>query len=114
MKSFLSSVLALSCAERRSSGTQTIFAGDITSAVGLATIAKAKIRFNFLPLTWHKLINRIGNLETPVATSGKALENKVFALSCPSTGIACLKTGFSVQSSAANNHSGDYGKTAFV
>jgi len=55
----------------------------------------------------------IGNLETPIATTGKALENKIVTFRAEPGVVPVLKAHFDALS-VANNHSGDYGKTAFL
>ena len=55
----------------------------------------------------------IGNLECPIATGGKVLENKLFAFRAHPRVIDVLRGRFDALS-LANNHSGDYGKDAFV
>src|SRR4051812_10056630 len=55
----------------------------------------------------------IGNLECPVATTGTALANKIFTFRAKPETLQVLKGRFQGVS-VANNHSGDYGKTAFL
>ena len=55
----------------------------------------------------------IGNLECPVATTGKALENKPWTFRADPRVLAVLKGRFDALG-VANNHSGDYGRAAFV
>ena len=55
----------------------------------------------------------IGNLECPIATVGKPLESKIFAFRADSRVVDRLKGRFDALA-VANNHSGDYGKAAFV
>ena len=111
---FLSSILTLSCANVAATELKLIFAGDIMLAEGPGrTIAKGKDPFQFFAPYLAQADYRIGNLETPVATSGKALENKIFAFRAHPRVLPVLKRHFD-SVSVANNHSGDYGKTAFV
>lgn len=56
---------------------------------------------------------RIGNLECPIATTGKALESKIFSFRAHPRVLSVLKGRFEALS-VANNHAGDYGKAAFV
>ncbi|MBS1210353.1 MAG: putative poly-gamma-glutamate biosynthesis enzyme [Proteobacteria bacterium] len=56
---------------------------------------------------------RIGNLETPVATTGKPNANKIYTFRSNPAVLQTLKGRFDAVS-LANNHSGDYGQTAFV
>ena len=55
----------------------------------------------------------IGNLECPIATGGTVLDNKLFAFRAHPRVIDVLRGRFDALS-LANNHSGDYGKAAFV
>ena len=55
----------------------------------------------------------IGNLECPIATVGKALESKIFAFRADPRVVDRLKGRFDALA-VANNHSGDYGKAAFL
>lgn len=56
---------------------------------------------------------RIGNLECPVATSGKALDSKIFTFRADPRALPLLKGRFEALA-VSNNHAGDYGKEAFV
>lgn len=56
---------------------------------------------------------RIGNLECPIATTGTALGNKIYTFRADPRVLSVLKGRFDAMS-VANNHSGDYGKDAFV
>ena len=55
----------------------------------------------------------IGNLECPIATVGQALESKIFSFRADPRVISRLKGRFDALA-VANNHSGDYGKAAFL
>ena len=55
----------------------------------------------------------IGNLECPIATVGQALESKIFAFRAHPDVLRVLKGRFDALA-LANNHSGDFGKAAFV
>jgi poly-gamma-glutamate synthesis protein (capsule biosynthesis protein) len=57
----------------------------------------------------------IGNLECPIAspTTGTALPNKIFTFRADPSVIRILKGRFNAVA-IANNHSGDYGRAAFV
>jgi poly-gamma-glutamate synthesis protein (capsule biosynthesis protein) len=56
---------------------------------------------------------RIGNLEVPVATVGQPLENKIFSFRAHPQVMNVLKGRFDALA-LANNHSGDFGKEAFL
>ncbi|MBL8415334.1 MAG: CapA family protein [Propionivibrio sp.] len=55
----------------------------------------------------------IGNLECPVATRGKPLDSKIVSFRADPRVVPLLKGRFDALS-LANNHSGDYGKAAFL
>lgn len=56
---------------------------------------------------------RIGNLELPVATVGKPLENKIYTFRGDPAAMRVLKGRFDALA-VSNNHSGDYGPAAFL
>ena len=56
---------------------------------------------------------RIGNLECPVAESGQAFGNKIFSFRARPESLRLLAGRFDAVA-LANNHSGDYGQTAFL
>jgi poly-gamma-glutamate synthesis protein (capsule biosynthesis protein) len=56
---------------------------------------------------------RIGNLECPIASSGKAMASKIYAFRANPQVIEKLSGRFDALS-VANNHSGDYGHEAFL
>jgi poly-gamma-glutamate synthesis protein (capsule biosynthesis protein) len=56
---------------------------------------------------------RIGNLECPVAESGSPLDNKIYSFRARPAALRVLNGRFDAVA-LANNHSGDYGQTAFV
>lgn len=55
----------------------------------------------------------IGNLETPIATVGRPLDSKIVSFRSDPRVLAVLKGRFDALA-VANNHSGDYGKAAFL
>lgn len=55
----------------------------------------------------------IGNLETSIASSGTALENKIYTFRAKPNTVEVLKGRFHAMS-VANNHSGDFGRDAFM
>ena len=55
----------------------------------------------------------IGNLECPIATVGRPLESKIFSFRADPRAVSVLKGRFDALA-VANNHSGDYGKAAFL
>lgn len=55
----------------------------------------------------------IGNLECPVATVGEPMASKIYTFRAHPRVVALLRGRFDALA-VANNHSGDYGKAAFV
>jgi poly-gamma-glutamate capsule biosynthesis protein CapA/YwtB (metallophosphatase superfamily) len=55
----------------------------------------------------------IGNLETSIATTGTPLDNKIYTFRAKPNTVEVLKGRFHAMS-VANNHSGDYGREAFI
>jgi poly-gamma-glutamate synthesis protein (capsule biosynthesis protein) len=56
---------------------------------------------------------RIGNLECPIAESGTPLDNKIYSFRARPAAVRILPGRFDAVA-LANNHSGDYGQTAFI
>ncbi|MBI5785865.1 MAG: CapA family protein [Rhodocyclales bacterium] len=56
---------------------------------------------------------RIANLECPLATTGKAIPTKIYTFRADPRAVRVLKGRFDAVS-VANNHSGDYGRAAFL
>lgn len=56
---------------------------------------------------------RIGNLECPVATVGQPMERKIYSFRAAPAALRVLEGRFDAVA-LANNHSGDYGKDAFL
>ena len=56
---------------------------------------------------------RIGNLECPIATGGKPLDNKIYSFRADPRVLRVLKGRFDAMA-VSNNHAGDYGKEAFM
>lgn len=56
---------------------------------------------------------RIGNLEVPIATVGKPMDNKIYTFRAHPRVLDKLKGRFDALA-LANNHSGDYGREAFL
>ena len=56
---------------------------------------------------------RIGNLECPIATVGQAMESKIYSFRAHPRVLPMLERHIDAVS-VANNHTGDYGKAAFL
>ena len=107
-------VLLLCAGAAAAEPVRLVFAGDVmlddgpgrTIAAGrdpLAPFAAALADADFT----------LGNLECPVATGGRALENKIFSFRASPQALRVLKGRFDAMA-VSNNHSGDYGKEAFL
>ena len=93
---------------------QLVFAGDVMLDDGPGKVIAAgrdPLRHVAAPLARADFA--IANLETPVATTGQALDNKIYTFRAHPRVLPVLKRHFGAVG-VANNHSGDYGKEAFV
>ena len=91
-----------------------VFAGDVMLDDGPGqVVASGRDPFEHFAGVLREADFSIGNLETPIATSGKALENKIVTFRA-SPAVASVLTPHFDALSVANNHSGDYGKVAFL
>ncbi len=110
--SFLSGAL-LSCAGSAEIPVTISFVGDILldSAPGRA-IARGQDPFAHVQPLLKAADFSIGNLECPVANGGAAVD-KVFTFRASPSTLPLLHRHFDAVS-VANNHSGDYGPTAFT
>ncbi|MFA7291561.1 MAG: CapA family protein [Rhodocyclaceae bacterium] len=91
-----------------------LFVGDIMLADGPGrAIAAGRDPFAAFADEFANADVRIGNLECAIASSGKALENKIYTFRANPQVIEKLSGRFDALS-VANNHSGDYGHEAFL
>ena len=91
-----------------------LFAGDLMLADGPGdTIAQGGDPLAPFASRLGSADYRIGNLEVPVATVGQALESKIFSFRAHPQVMRVLKGRFDALA-LANNHSGDFGKDAFL
>ncbi len=90
-----------------------VFAGDIvlTGQPG-KLIAAGRDPFEGVAAILRGADIRVGNLECVVATTGEP-EDKIFTFRADPHTLSVLKRHFDAVS-VANNHSGDYGRTAFA
>jgi len=106
--------LALATGAAQAEPVRLVFAGDImlddgpgrTIAAGGDPLAPFAARLRDADFT-------IGNLECPIATGGQALANKIYTFRAHPRVLPLLKGRFDALA-VANNHSGDYGRAAFV
>ena len=102
------------CAELDSDALRLVFVGDIMLDDGPGRLIAAG-GDPLAPLA-RELADAdytIGNLECPIATVGKPLDSKIFSFRADPRVVARLKGRFDALA-LANNHSGDYGKAAFL
>ena len=91
-----------------------IFAGDIMLADGPGqTIAQGGDPLAPFATILEAADYRIGNLEVPVASSGHPHATKIVTFRAEPNTLTVLQGRFDAVS-LANNHSGDYGRDAFV
>ena len=91
-----------------------VFAGDIMLDDGPGrTIAAGGDPLAAFDATLRAADFTLGNLECPIATTGNPLESKIFSFRANPAVIRILQGRFSALS-VANNHSGDYGREAFL
>jgi poly-gamma-glutamate capsule biosynthesis protein CapA/YwtB (metallophosphatase superfamily) len=91
-----------------------LFAGDLMLADGPGrTIAQGGDPLaSFAPIL-KEADYRIGNLEVPIATGGQPHASKIVSFRADPRVVTVLQGRFDAVS-LANNHSGDYGRDAFV
>lgn len=91
-----------------------IFAGDVMLDDGPGrTIASGRDPLAAFAPILADADYAIGNLECPIATTGKAIDGKVYAFRAHPRVLETLKGRFHALA-VSNNHAGDYGKAAFV
>ncbi len=91
-----------------------LFAGDIMLDEGPGqTIAQGGDPLAAFDDVLRQADYVIGNLECPVATRGEPLANKIYTFRAHPRALSTLAGRFDAVS-VANNHSGDYGQSAFV
>jgi poly-gamma-glutamate synthesis protein (capsule biosynthesis protein) len=91
--------------------------GDVMLARSLSTQMVAstdRFPFNYTADYLHSFDLTVGNLECVVSTLGSPIPGKEFTFEANPIGFGRLKdAGFDIVS-VANNHSGDFGKSAFM
>lgn len=114
MRTVLSILLLLAALAARAEPLRLVFVGDIMLDDGPGRVV-AEGRDPFAPFAaiLADADYRIGNLECPIATTGQALENKIYSFRAHPRVLSVLKGRFDALA-VANNHSGDYGQTAFL
>ena len=113
-RTLLTSLLLFSMPAAQADPVHLVFVGDImlddgpgrVLAAGRDPLAPFAAQLRAADFT-------IGNLECPIATVGKPLESKIFSFRADPRALSVLKGRFDALA-VANNHSGDYGKAAFL
>ena len=114
MKRLISLAFLVFCGVGHAETVRLLFAGDIMLDDGPGRVVSAgRDPFASFSDVLAGADYRIGNLETPVASGGKALENKIAVFRAAPAVASVLARHFDAVS-VANNHSGDYGKSAFL
>ena len=91
-----------------------LFAGDLMLDDGPGkVIAEGRDPLALFDAQLKNADFRIGNLEVPVATVGNAMDSKIFSFRAHPRVMGVLKGRFDALA-LSNNHSGDYGKEAFL
>jgi len=107
----LAALLALAAAQ--AAPLRLVFVGDILLDDGPGQlIASGGDPFAPFAAELHEADFTIGNLECAIATDGKAVD-KIFTFRADPRVLPLLKGRFDALA-VANNHSGDYGKSAFL
>lgn len=105
---------AIDMSKRAAPVVRLLFVGDIMLADGPGrAIAAGRDPFAAFADEFANADVRIGNLECAIASSGKALDNKVYTFRANPQVIEKLSGRFDALS-VANNHAGDYGHEAFL
>jgi poly-gamma-glutamate capsule biosynthesis protein CapA/YwtB (metallophosphatase superfamily) len=113
MRFLLIPLMALS-AFAQAEPVRIVFVGDVMLAEGPGrVIAAGRDPLAPFAAVLADADYRIGNLECPVATGGTPLESKIYNFRADPGAVSVLKGRFDAMS-VANNHSGDYGKAAFL
>ena len=114
MKLLLTLLLISTACLARAEPVKLVFVGDIMLDDGPGRVI-ASGRDPFAAFTQHLASAdfRIGNLECPIATTGKPMDSKIFNFRAHPRVLTVLKGRFDALS-VANNHSGDYGHAAFL
>jgi len=95
------------------SDIRMVFVGDVMLADGPGRLIRSgKDPFRHVAAVLKDADLTIGNLECVIASSGKP-ETKPYIFRAPKQSLRLLKKYFSAVS-LANNHSGDFGKGAFI
>lgn len=114
IRSLLCAALVLTSGALRAEPLKLIFAGDVMLDDGPGrVIASGRDPLAPFAALLADADYRIGNLECPIATTGTALGNKIYTFRADPRVLSVIKGRFDAMS-VANNHSGDYGKDAFV
>lgn len=114
MRILLLALLCLALPARATDTVSLLFAGDLMLADGPGRlIAQGGDPLAAVDHLLRDADYRIGNLETSVASVGKAHPNKIYSFRAEPDSLRVLKGRFDALA-LANNHSGDFGHEAFL
>jgi poly-gamma-glutamate synthesis protein (capsule biosynthesis protein) len=114
MKLLTALALLALCACTQAEPVRLVFAGDVMLDDGPGrTVQAGGDPLAAFTAVLTEADFTIGNLECPIATGGKALDNKVITFRAHPRVLNVLKGRFDAMA-VSNNHAGDYGKGAFV
>lgn len=107
-------LLLIMSALARAEPVRLIFVGDVMLDEGPGKVIAAG-RDPLAPFAAYlaDADYRIANLECPLATTGVAIPTKIYTFRAAPQAVRVLKGRFDAVS-VANNHSGDYGRAAFL
>lgn len=114
LRRLLLGLALLACAAAQAAPVRLVFVGDIMLADGPGQVI-ASGRDPLAPFSdqLRDADFTIGNLECAIATAGKTVAGKIYSFRADPRVLPLLKGRFDALA-VANNHSGDYGKDAFL
>ena len=115
MRRFLFGFLAIfACIAAQAEPVRLVFVGDVMLDDGPGrVIASGRDPLASFAAQLRDADFTIGNLECPIATVGKPLDNKIYSFRADPRVLPLLRGRFDALA-VANNHSGDYGSAAFL
>jgi poly-gamma-glutamate capsule biosynthesis protein CapA/YwtB (metallophosphatase superfamily) len=104
----------LACVAVHADPVRLVFVGDLLLDDGPGKmIASGKDPLAYFDRQLRDADFTIGNLECPIATVGQPLEHKVYSFRADPQVVPLLQKRFDALA-VSNNHSGDFGKAAFL
>jgi poly-gamma-glutamate synthesis protein (capsule biosynthesis protein) len=114
LRSLLTALALLACATAEAGQLRLVFAGDVMLVDGPGqTIAAGGDPLAPFAAMLADADYRIGNIECAIADGGQPMESKIFSFRAEPAVTRVLKGRFDALA-VSNNHSGDFGKQAFL